>query len=397
MAYSVAVRHRTDKTRSDGRAPVWIRVTINRKSRYVSTGVRIHPTHWNETKHEVRKTHELAASYNQSITNLRLQIEAEAQQSGSAAAVKDAVTRDQNGLSAYLSTYIERLDGRDQYWERKKYVTTRNKLHSALGSNLSWDDLTPDALAKVERYCREQKGNSQNTTRKELVRLRTLVNRAIKEGVLDAARDPFRRYDLPAHVPPDRRSLSEHDIKALLDLECSGKAKRARDAFVFAFYGGGIRFSDICQLRPADVSGTRLRYRMMKTGRIVSLELPPQAVDIATWWRDAHEGPFLFSFLAAGEDQDPVLLRKRISSCNVMANRRLKRLAKEAGIRAPDEVTFHVARHSFADVARKRSGDLYAVSKALGHSSLSVTESYLASFDQDAVDTLTSQMWSDDR
>lgn len=71
-------------------------------------------------------------------------------------------------------------------------------------------------------------------------------------------------------------------------------------------------------------------------------------------------------------------------------------LARQANIHKPDEVTFHVARHSFADVARQRSKDIYAISKALGHASLSVTESYLASFDQDAVDSLTDQMWNDE-
>jgi len=161
-------------------------VTINRKSRFLSTGILVEPRHWNDNKCEVRRFHELASTYNQSIQDLRHDIEATAQNLNSAQAVKEAIMSDEKGLSAYLNQYIDRLRSRDQYWERKKYNTTRNKLHGALGTNLSWDDLTPKALAEVERYCREEKGNNPNTTRKELVRLRALVNRAIKEGVLDA-------------------------------------------------------------------------------------------------------------------------------------------------------------------------------------------------------------------
>lgn len=396
MAHSVSVIHRTDKAREDGRAPVWIRVTIHRKSRYISTGVLVEPEHWNESKRVVRRTHELASKLNKTIEEVRREVQDAAYDFDSARAVKDAVTSDSKGLSAYLDQYIERLRSRDQYWERKKYNTTRNKLHGALGSNLSWDDLTPQALSQLERYCREERENNPNTTRKELVRLRALVNKAIREGVLGADKDPFRRFDIPSRVPTDRRSLTHEDIQALsgLDLPEGSREMRSCDAFILAFYGGGIRFSDVCQLRRSDISGSRLRYRMMKTDQVVSIDLPPVALDIVERWERIHDGQFLLPLLEKGDDRDPVHLRKRISSRNVQTNNDLKPLAKQAGIYKPEEVTFHVARHSFADVARKRSGDIYAISKALGHASLSVTESYLASFDQDAVDSLTNQMWS---
>jgi integrase/recombinase XerD len=57
-------------------------------------------------------------------------------------------------------------------------------------------------------------------------------------------------------------------------------------------------------------------------------------------------------------------------------------------------VSFHVARHSYADFARTRSGDLFAISKALGHASLQITQTYLKSFDRDAVDRLSEQLWT---
>ena len=53
----------------------------------------------------------------------------------------------------------------------------------------------------------------------------------------------------------------------------------------------------------------------------------------------------------------------------------------------------HVARHSFADYARQRTGDLYAISKSLGHGNLQTTQTYLKSFDRDAVDKLADELW----
>ncbi len=49
-------------------------------------------------------------------------------------------------------------------------------------------------------------------------------------------------------------------------------------------------------------------------------------------------------------------------------------------------LSFHVARHSFADFARRQGMDLYSISKALGHANLKVTETYLESFDHETVD-----------
>lgn len=397
MATTVTPILRESKLKDDGRAPVWIRITANRKSRYISTGIRIEPKYWNDNKNKVRTSHEIAKAYNQKIRQMRLEAEQAAMDLDTAEAIKARVTGQGGSFTEYFESFIEKLRAHDQYWERKKYSTTLNKLQAALGTDIPWRELTPKALRTLERYCREERGNNPNTTRKELSRVRRVVNQAIKEEVFDAGNDPFRIYDLPKRVEPDRRRLSLEEMEALRDLDVpdGSDLERDRDAFVLAFYGGGIRFSDVCRLRPSMIEATRLRYRMMKTDNVVEIALPLPAMQIVDRWADAHASPYLIPYLDKGDERDPVHLRKRISVWNQMANRSLKTLAQNAGIANPDSVTFHVARHSFADLARQRSGDIYAVSKALGHSNLNVTERYLSSFDRDAVDNLTDSMWSD--
>jgi integrase len=398
MSVTVTPILRTSKARDDGEAPVWIRITANRKSRYISTGIYIEPEHWNDQKREVRKSHELASAYNDKIRRLRLDCEEASLDANTAQAVKDEVQGKSGNLSRFFERFIDRLEDRDQYWERKKYNTTLNKVHEALGEDLSWEDLDTDALSELERYCREARDNNPNTTRKELSRVRRVVNQAIKESVISAGDDPFLAYEMPERVEPDRTRLSLDEMKALqaLELPSDTDLRRDRDAFLFAFYGGGVRFSDLCRMRPSNIEEGRLRYRMMKTENLVSINLPPAAQEIVAHWRDNNEGPFLFPYLEAGDEDDPVHLRKRISVWNQMANRSLKELAKQADIDDPDEVTMHVARHSFGDLARKKSGDVHAVSQALGHSDIKTTERYLASFDNDAVDNLTDEMWNDE-
>ena len=50
-------------------------------------------------------------------------------------------------------------------------------------------------------------------------------------------------------------------------------------------------------------------------------------------------------------------------------------------IKTPKKISSHIARHSFADYARIKGIGIYDISKLLGHSSISVTERYLASLD----------------
>ena len=46
----------------------------------------------------------------------------------------------------------------------------------------------------------------------------------------------------------------------------------------------------------------------------------------------------------------------------------------------------HTARHSFANIARQKNANVYDISKALGHSNLKITETYLAKFDTTSQD-----------
>jgi site-specific recombinase XerD len=58
-------------------------------------------------------------------------------------------------------------------------------------------------------------------------------------------------------------------------------------------------------------------------------------------------------------------------------------------------VTTHTARHSFADIARQKKINISDLSMTLGHSSIKVTQSYLSSFDNQAVDDTLDKMFNE--
>ena len=288
--------------------------------------------------------------------------------------------------------FIESLNTQDRFWDWKKYNVTLRKLRASLGNEIDWKDLDKKAVTDFEKHLRDKCGNGANTVRKELERFHRVIKQGIKEGVVKPEADPFLVYDRPRSKPTKRRKLSIEEIRAIeaLELEKGSSLCISRDAFMFSFYGGGVRFGDICRLKPEHVKDGRLEYRMLKTGTTVSIPLPEPALQIYNTY--IEEKTYLFPFLKDGDEDESVRLRRRISSNNVLVNRDLKVLARKAGIESKG-LSFHVSRHSFADYARQQSGDLYAVSKTLGHASLQVTQNYLRSFDRDAVDKLATELW----
>ena len=78
---------------------------------------------------------------------------------------------------------------------------------------------------------------------------------------------------------------------------------------------------------------------------------------------------------------------RRAANCDARVNSPLETLARP--LRALD-----AHRHSYADHARRMSGDLYAISKSPGHSHLQTTETHLNSFDRVAVDQLARDVWN---
>ncbi len=387
---SVKLVLRESKKRKDGTAPIWIRIIENRKANFISTGINVAPKHWNKTKSEVRKSHPIAPALQQQLQKQLNDAVKKSFDGGGADEIKRAITGKGSGFSACVDLYIESLNTEDHFWQHRKSIVTKGKLIKCFGGV---PDLTLDDLNKFDQYLISI-GNSPNTRRKEFQRVQGMVNYSIKRSLIKRDSDPFLAFDLPKPEAPNRRKLSIEEIQSLeiVTLPVGTWADYGRDCFMLSFYCAGVRFGDMCTLKAEDVRNSRLTYKMMKTGKTISIQLPESAVAIVEKYR-GMETHFLLPFLSETDALNPITLRKKISSVNVQANKGIRKAARRAGI-DDKGLSMHVSRHSFADYARTQSDNLYAISKSLGHSKLNITESYLKSFDQDAVDDLMEKLWS---
>ncbi|SHG46410.1 Site-specific recombinase XerD [Fodinibius roseus] len=426
------------RQRDDGTIPIYLRITENRKSSYRSTGFWVKQKDWDNKEQEVKGSHRRYKHINIKLRRLYREVETvrddlEINGNLSKDTLLDAISEDKDNRSIINQGEIYRtyLQDEDRYWARRHFKVVLGNLKSFIKDRKKPDQLNnldSQWIEDFQDYLLTEVGNANNTVRKKIQRLKGMTDWLFKNE--EIKQDPFSRVD---KVEPKRTSnkikLSFDQISAIenLNLEKGSKVWHTRNYFMYSFYNAGIRFGDLCCLTWGNLIDGRLVYAMNKTGKQKSInQLPPmyqlllhyvtncgqyiilsrrdpkdtlqKAVDpmdllmpMIHQYAQSHANEYIFPILDE-HYEDPMELRRKISSKNVQANKRLKIIAGKAGIQA--NISFHVSRHSFAHYALKKGMDLYAISKALGHSDLKVTEEYLKTFDEELLDKSMNKLFS---
>ena len=144
-----------------------------------------------------------------------------------------------------------------------------------------------------------------------------------------------------------------------------GRLQRVKDCFVFSCYTG-LSYVDVKELTEGNiVQGIDGRYwiytKRQKTDERVKVPLLPKALEIIEKYRGIQEREGMNRLL-------PI-------SSNQKVNKYLKEIAEMCNI--SKNITFHVARHTFATTVMLSNGvPIETVSKLLGHSKLTTTQLY---------------------
>jgi integrase len=172
--------------------------------------------------------------------------------------------------------------------------------------------------------------------------------------------NPTTRIDSP-YVPQGLpRPMSNADLHRALD----SLPPHLRRATCLGAYAG-LRVSEAARLDWADIDLELHRIRVMHSKGGKSRRIPISAV-LLNELLPVTGGNVV---MGGGEPYAPDSLTRRIN----LAFRGL-------GITA----TFHTLRHRYGTIAYKATGDIYAVSKLLGHSNINTTAIYVAANDETA-------------
>lgn len=380
VTFSLELNNRANKA---GLHVIFVKIRHGQDCRRVSTGIFIKLSDWNKEKKEVRKSCKDYALYNillkkklneAALDNVKNDI---SEKRVSLDTIKKNLKKEVTGGSFFdfAEKFISKMTNSGT---RRVYQSVVNKLREFV-PRLDFLDITRAFILEYEGWLVTTKGNKPNTLYKNLGTLRAIYNEAVEQEVFEPSKSPWARIKLKKEAS-DRTKLSQQEIELIQStvIDTNLVMFHARNIFLMQYYSFGMRIGDMLQIRWCDFDGERFSYKAGKTDKKHGPKLPPQAFAILAYYQDKphKRTEYIFPFLKVYEFADHEHFRREIESKTSMVNNNIKALIKLLNIKK--NVSTHVARHSFADNARKKTKDIYAISKALGHSSISVTEAYFA-------------------
>jgi len=402
MLTSVKVILYTSKTLSSGAHPVMLRITKDRKSKYLAVGFSCTETLWDEVAGEPSKKHPLYKEAKFLIqkkkleaSRLVLQLENE-DKSLSAGEIRGKLRRAKSSavtLYTYFDAVVDRLRKTGQIKTAEVYKDTKRNLEQfTRKGDKQFSEVDVTFLLQFEDHLKRA-GKGPNTIYIYLRTLRALINRAIKEEVCPEKYYAFKKFSLGkyANIKTAKRALSKEDIDKIRDCSLS-KHKELTDAkniFLFSYYCRGMNFADMASLTWKDIAGERLEYVRQKTGERFSIGLLPPALDILTYYKKANKhnkGGYVFPILNETHATPTAIYNRKVKMLRKI-NGELKQLAAHCGIEA--ELTTYVARHSFATILKRQGVNTSLISEMLGHDSEKTTQVYLDSFESKVLDEVS--------
>ncbi|MGF7218655.1 integrase [Spirosoma lacussanchae] len=411
--YTIELNH---KPNVDGRYSIFLRITQDRKHRRVKTGIVVKLSEFDKAAGYGKWIRSKHPDHRQLNADLKKVIQ-------SAEQAADQPATDQVSQAWTLGQFRDKVVADASV----NSVGFQRNLKSRLGTFVSFvgEDVplkavTLETLNSFKRHL-QKSGKMAGTQHTYFNRIKYMFLQALRLDAID--KDPFRHFTMPDDKPAPRLKLTDQQVAQLEAVDVGSGATwlyRAKWLYLFSYQMGGIRSGDILQLRWRNVVGEespRLEYQMSKTGQLMSTGLTPKAKQVLDLFRRPDQQPndYLFGVLDSAapyaayitfEDKQrmPRALQEnlfnQISSVQVLINRELKTLASLAELGSDLKLTFHTARHSFADRARRKMKESKNISiddirQALGHQRLDTTQRYLNAFDKEGLDSAMDAIFSE--
>lgn len=240
-----------------------------------------------------------------------------------------------------------------------KHTLDRIRLFDTDIDKKSFEDITLQWLTDFENFC--ARTASKNARNIHLRNIRAVFNNAIDYEITTAY--PFRRFKIRPEATR-KRSLTAEELRRLFDYPVEPYAEIYRDCFKLIFLLIGINSADLWALKSITRDG-RIEYKRAKTGRLYSVKVEPEAMEIINKYRGKNG---LLCIADRWSDH-----RNFRHQCNKALQKighieRKGRGGKKIITAEFEEVTTYFARHSWATIAYDLGISKDVIAQALGHS-----------------------------
>ena len=386
--FSLLFYVKKSKLAANGTAPIYLRITIDGKITEVAVKRYVIPDKWNSQAQKVSGTTEDVRTVNAYLKTFEQQVY-EAQHTllkDKEQVTTESIKNKLMGVEEKPLTLIPIFKDHNQKLkalqgaEYSKGTITRYE--TALKHTvefLQWKYNKTDIEIKAidnafinefEFYLRSvRKCNNNSAVKYVKSNFGKVVRLCVANGWLQ--RDPFINY-ASKMKEVNRQFLTEQELQTLSNKALMNeRLRQVRDIFVFSCYTG-LAYVDAANLTPQNIAigmdGEKWIYTFrQKTDSRTNIPLLPPAMAIIEKYKE-HQ-----------------LCKVKNKLLPILSNQKMNAYLKEiaALCNITKELTFHIARHTFATTVTLSNGiPIETVSKMLGHSSIKQTQHYAKILDR---------------
>lgn len=379
-----------------GLYPIKLRITFNRKQKYYST-------QFSASKDEFEKC--MGRNPKGAHKQTRIALDAIEQKANDVIrelklfdfdSFDRRFNQDSNLQADVYSFYDELITGYEkngQVGTASNYRCSKNSLQ-LFKPCLALHEVTPEFLMSYEKH-QLKKGKSITTVGIYLRPLKAVINRVIADGILPKDfQHPFGsksrlKYQIPTSKNT-KKALSVQEIKMLFEYSTDeiGWKSKALDFWKFSYLANGMNMKDISLLKYGDIKGEFIEFVRAKTintsRTIVPIEvyLTDHISAIIVKYGNKDKSPDKLIFSIVNPVDDLIKQRADLQQFIKMVNKYLREIVAELGIKK--DCTTYTARHSMATILKRSGTDILMIQEALGHSSVTTTNAYLASSEKES-------------
>ena len=368
---------RSNYVNKEGKTSVMLRIYLNNERLSLgSTGISVKSSQWDKEKERIKGRTTEALNTNLQLDNIA---------SGLQSIFRRIEMTDVVSLERIKSEFLgkkEEIDTLMQLFEKhngdvakqvgvsvgkatlQKYNVCKRHFSEFLEkqykrSDLKLTELTYVVIREFDLYLRTEVGQNPNTATKTMKTFKTITLLGQKMGVL--LHDPFMNHRF--HIEPVNRGfLTDEEILLIAHKQINiPRLELIRDIFIFSCFTG-LAYIDVSNLTPDHIVTLGDKQWIMTQRQKTSVETNVLLLDIpkaiiAKYGGKTYRNGKLFPMLT-----------------NQKTNSYLKEIADICGIKK--NLTFHLARHTFATMSLSKGVPMESVSKMLGHTNIRTTQIY---------------------
>lgn len=385
----------TRRAKKNGTYPIVFRISLNGLSRGLSTGQSCQLQDWDTQRHAVKpKTAQLEVIIqrllDQEIILLKKirDYEAEYPNTNSIQDAKDYLQNKRDKpftVREFWDREIIRLNTAKNFGNARNYKSALDGIVLKSSLSISFVRIDYKWLIELETKLQED-GLKANSISTYMRKIRSIYNKAINYGLVDANNYPFRRYRIKneATVP---RIASITELQEFFSYSTSDHKKKVAWNYArLIFILRGINFIDLALLTRDNIKHDRIIYKRSKTHRMYSIKLHPLAKAILYINMD-DDRETLLPILTNEELKNNATRHDRIRQQRKTCNKWLRKIGVELKIK--ESLSTYVFRYGFANACKQLGYPKDMIGEALGHSTGSkITSSYLDDYDIEIIDAM---------